>query len=105
MLNPEMLEIIFQEIGLTNMSDDEKARTMVSLESHFTDIVMETTIENFNDDQLQRFRYYMDKTTDPELLDRQVEALAAEVPGLADKIQHAIVQEVETLKSGAAALS
>ena len=104
MLSPELLETIYHEIGLTNMSADDKVQVIDQLSEHFTKLAFDTTINTFNDEQYGRFTYYANNATDLNLLDQQISSIAAEVPDLDNKIMLAIADEVGRLKASANAI-
>ena len=98
-LTPEQLESIYHEIGLTNMSAEDKMAVIKQLSEHFHQIILDTTIANFNQEQIDRFRRYTIHITDINLVNQELRTIAAEVPGLNTRIMQAVRNEVERLKA------
>jgi len=101
MIIKDRIKNMLTELGI-NPSDDTHALEMSNqLMDHFNKIIIETLIIRLNDEQLVRFKNYMDMDTDEEL-DTHITQLASEIPGLQFKIEEAIQAEFETLKAAKA---
>ncbi len=98
MIIKDRIKNMLSELGMSAGSDAEQQEMNDQLMDHFNKIIIETMIVSLNDDQIKRFKEYMDNDTD-EQLDEHMTQLAAEVPGLQFKLEEAISNEFDSLKS------
>lgn len=95
MPNPEE---ILQFLGLDNISEEEKRQVLEGIMDHFSEVIIDTLTDNLNEAQAADLEKTM--TEDPEKAQGMVTELASRVPGLHGKIQLAVKQELDVLKSG-----
>lgn len=98
MIFQDRINKMLGDLGVNNVAEAEKYELTQQLMDHFNKIIIETMIVSFDDEQLKQFKEYMDKDSEAEL-DGHITELAASVLGLQFKIEEAIQNEYENLKS------
>lgn len=98
MIIQDRINKMLNELGVNDVSAEEKLELTQHLIDHFNKIITETLIINLDDDQLKKFKEYSDKDSEADL-DAHISELAASIPGLQFKIEDAIQTEFENLRS------
>ena len=89
-------EYIIQELQLSSLSPDEQQEILTMIRSHMEDLILETTLANLTDDQLKTMSAEISKDNFDE---EKIMRLAAGVPHLQEKLETALGQEWEIIKS------
>lgn len=89
-------EVILEELGIKNLSPEDKTEVLKKLESHFNDVIIEAVVSSLNDRQIEEFRSALGK----ENFEEEITKITASVPGLAEKIEKAVESEFAVLKEG-----
>lgn len=95
-------ETLLNELGFGQASAQEKQEMLDQLTEHFGKVVIEAVISGLNERQLRDFKEALD---DREHLEERITAITAQVPGLKERIERAVADEIATIKAGRAALS
>lgn len=94
-LIPETDEIL-TFLGLDQLPDEQKQQVLEGLMSHFAEIAIETMSDSLTDEQASVLEKVLSKQ--PDKAQEKIRELSSRIPGLYDKIQFAIKQELEILK-------
>ena len=90
----ELVEKLLQEL-VVEADPNEKTQLETKLIERFNNIVVVTMFDNLTESQKKEF---LDAAKDDALFDQKIEMLAAEVPGLSTKIEHALENEMNLVR-------
>jgi len=86
---------LLQELGFADAAEQEKQEALEVIAGRFNDVLITTFIDAVNADQRQRL---IKAFENPETVGEVLQEVAAEVPGLSEKIEQALEDEYEALK-------
>jgi hypothetical protein len=89
-------------IKIDPLSLEERQEIFNMVNNQLQSVVMETMIGSMSPNQIQRFKEAVEKGG-VELED-ETEKIAAEIPGLKEKMEQAVAGEMATIKAGKAQL-
>lgn len=92
---------VLSAIGAENLSEKEKTEVMEQVGEHFNKIIIDTAVAELNDEQIKEFHSALDAADAEE----RITEIAVRVPGLLSKIEEAVEQEFEILRSAKEKLS
>lgn len=95
------VDAVLSAIGAENLSENEKAEIMEQVCEHFSKIIIDAAVAELNDEQIKEFHSALDAADAEE----RITEIAARVPGLLSKIEEAVEQEFEILRSAKYKLS
>lgn len=87
---------ILKEIGLLNLEDEEKKEVAEALIKHFERIILETALLNLNEKQAKEFKLAVEN---PKDLEDRIIKITAQSPGLAEKIEKSVENELALIKA------
>ena len=96
-LMPDPQEIL-EYLGLGSLPDEQKQQVLEGIQNHFSELVVETLSDNLTAEQAADLEKTL--TEHPKKMQERVREIASRIPGLYDKIQLAVRQELEILKAG-----
>jgi hypothetical protein len=96
--NMPNFDAVFKELGLNNLSPEEKQEVQTEMMKHFNDIILQTVVDNLSDSQIAEFQEALQET-DAALMQEKIADITSRVPGLNSKIELAVQQELAHLKS------
>lgn len=91
------IDALLNEIGVKDLPESEKAEVIAKMLEHFDKLILETVVENLSDEQIGEFNQALDLASPG--MEQEIIAITARVPGLAQKIEAAVRQEIIVLKS------
>jgi hypothetical protein len=89
-------------IKIDSLSLEERQEIFNMVNNQLQSVVMETMIGSMNPNQIQRFKEAVEKGGVE--LEEETEKIAAEIPGLKEKMEQAVAGEMATIKAGKAQL-
>lgn len=92
---------VLAELNVNDLSEDDKYVVMAQLTEHFNKIIIETVLNNLNDEQLKEFKDMVD-LEDPEKMDEGIALIVAKIPAINFKIEEALNEEISHIKAAKA---
>ena len=102
LLGPDF-DTVLAELGIMNVPEADREEVVTGLVNHFSDIMMETVVVNLNNEQLDEFKAAL--ALEPDARDEKIAQITALVPGLAQKIESSVMDEIAVLKAARAQLN
>lgn len=90
------LDALLSEIGVKGLLEPEKSEVAAKMLEHFDRLILETVVDNLSDEQIAEFNQALDLVS-PQM-EQKIIAITSRVPGLAQKIESAVQQEIIVLK-------
>lgn len=88
-------EAILGELGIKNLNDKDAAEVLDALLDHFHKVIIETVILNLSEREIEKFKSaLLGKNLEEEIM-----AITAGIPGLAQKIEAAVENEITILRA------
>ncbi len=84
-------------LGIQPSSEAEKQEILEQLTQHFDTLILETVASSLDSAQKIKFKQLIQ--TEPEKLEEWIAAASSQIPGLAKKIDAAIVAEIEAIRT------
>lgn len=97
MTTEDYVQKAVEELGLSELPEEERAAALDSLEQRFSEVVVNTAFGALSEEQRHRFSEALEKGEEAE---RLVSELTAEVPGLDEAIRQALEDEYELVRLG-----
>ena len=88
-------EELLRELGITGLSPQEKIEVGDAMIDHFIKVIIETAALQMDDEQLSLFRDALTSDATEEI----VAEITAHIPGLAEKLEEVIGEEIALLKA------
>ncbi len=98
MIFNDRIKQMLSDLGVNEPSSEDQEEITQQLLAHFNKIIVQTLIVNLDDNQLERLNNYMESVPEEEL-DEKIMSLSAEIPGLQLKIEEAVTNEFENLRT------
>ncbi|MBI2627268.1 MAG: hypothetical protein HYW77_03465 [Parcubacteria group bacterium] len=96
-LNPE--EIVDQIIKVSGVELDqaESGEARAEIQQQLERAIWEAVLTDLDDSQVKRFEDVLDNTEGEGSFEDKIAEITAEVPGLAEKIESRLAQEIDTI--------
>ena len=94
-LHEKYLDMLLKDLGFEKASVEEQARVLEAVSSRFEQVVMVTLLSLLSEEQRERLKEALGQ---PESLEDTVTLLAAEIPGLDQILEQALVEEYKVFK-------
>ena len=91
------LDPLFKELGLEKLAPEERKEVEERMTNHFTKVILETVIISLSEEQAKEFKATIEESG--EDLEARIVAITARIPGLAQKIDTAVKDEILVLKT------
>lgn len=89
-------EELLKDLGFADSSVEEQQQALEVISNRFNDVIIFTLVELIDDKHRKKF---IEALNSPSEIDDQIELIAAEIPGLAEKLEIALAEEYEAIKS------
>lgn len=90
---------MLKALGLAALPADDKEKTIAAIYKHLTKVVVETILANLGDAEIKEFLKTIGETSGS--FNVKTEKFVGKVPGLSEKIEQAVAEELALILSAA----
>lgn len=90
------LQPLEEALGISHLDEKTRKETLEKINARLENVVLRTFIENLSEEEAENFREALASGTNVE---EEATLLAERIPSLAQKMEHAVTEEIEKIKS------
>jgi hypothetical protein len=94
----DIIDKVLKEIHVDWLSEDERYQVMAQLAEHFNKVIIDTILNNCNEDQLREFKTLID-IEDQSKMEEQISLFVAKIPAINYQIEEALNNEIAHIKA------
>lgn len=90
-----MTQALIEALGIINLPPAEQKEILEKVDKRLEDVILRVVAENLSDEDAKKAREILSAGVD---IENEIAEITAGVPGLAEKMERAVAEEIDRLK-------
>lgn len=96
---PHKIDELSKTLGIDALSQEEQAKILSKVDKRLEEVMLQTVIRNLSPEEVVKFRQILE---DGRNMEEEITKLTSGIPGLSDKIEKAVSEEILRLRAALA---